>query len=487
MTVRSSNSTLAGPGGPGAGGDHDLVRGGPADPALAAVHFHGVRVEEAARAGHGRDPVAGQLAAHHVHLAADHVGGPGGQVGDGDLVLDPVALPVHLPLVQAGQVENRLAQGLGRDRARVQAHAADHVLALDDPHSPLELRRGDGSLLAARARADHQHVEVVHMIQCDDRRPPFEPLRAAFRSGASYAGTVRLVSLLPSATEIVYALGLGDDLAGVTFECDEPPAARAEKTIVVGGRDTSGMTPGDIDRYVRAQMASGQDLYTLHARALAELAARPDPDPGPVPGLRAPVRAGRRRPGLPGLPRGRADPGPALARRGTGLDPGRRAAGRGRRTRRAAGRRAPRPAGPGRGERGRAGRPSGGRARVGGSAVHRRALGPRSGHRAGGRPVPVAGAGAGAASVQTELGGRRRGRAGPRRGRAVRLPPARRDRAGAGRRQALPGGAGVGDRRRRHRGPPGSPAGQRRRRRWPRSCTPGPCPPPPPGAVHRVR
>ena len=82
---------------------------------------------------------------------------------------------------------------------------------------------------------------------------------------------MRLVSLLPSATEIVYALGLGDDLAGVTFECDEPPAARAEKAVVVGGLDTSGMTPGDIDRYVRAQLASGQDLYTLHAQALAEL------------------------------------------------------------------------------------------------------------------------------------------------------------------------------------------------------------------------
>jgi iron complex transport system substrate-binding protein len=85
---------------------------------------------------------------------------------------------------------------------------------------------------------------------------------------------VRLVSLLPSATEIVYALGLGDDLAGVTFECDEPPAARAEKVVVVSGRDTTGMTPGDIDRYVRGQLAAGRDLYTLHARALAEL----DPD-----------------------------------------------------------------------------------------------------------------------------------------------------------------------------------------------------------------
>ena len=85
---------------------------------------------------------------------------------------------------------------------------------------------------------------------------------------------MRLVSLLPSATEIVYALGLGDDLVGVTFECDEPPAARAEKEVVVGGRDTSGMTPADIDRYVRDQLASGEDLYTLHADALARL--RPD-------------------------------------------------------------------------------------------------------------------------------------------------------------------------------------------------------------------
>jgi len=85
---------------------------------------------------------------------------------------------------------------------------------------------------------------------------------------------VRLVSLLPSATEIVYSLGLGEDLVGVTFECDEPPAARSEKTIVVGGRDTRGMTAREIDSYVRAQLAAGADLYTLHARALADL--RPD-------------------------------------------------------------------------------------------------------------------------------------------------------------------------------------------------------------------
>jgi iron complex transport system substrate-binding protein len=86
-------------------------------------------------------------------------------------------------------------------------------------------------------------------------------------------GGVRLVSLLPSATEIVYALGLGDDLVGVTFECDEPAAARREKVVVVGGRDTRGMAPGEIDDYVKAQLAAGGDLYTLHADALAGLGA----------------------------------------------------------------------------------------------------------------------------------------------------------------------------------------------------------------------
>ncbi len=83
---------------------------------------------------------------------------------------------------------------------------------------------------------------------------------------------MRVVSLLPSATEIVYALGLGDDLVGVSFECDEPASARTDKTVVVGGKDTRGMSPSDIDAYVRSQLAAGQELYTLHADALAALA-----------------------------------------------------------------------------------------------------------------------------------------------------------------------------------------------------------------------
>lgn len=81
------------------------------------------------------------------------------------------------------------------------------------------------------------------------------------------------MSLLPSATEIVTALGRYDELVGVTFECDEPQTARAEKAVVVGGRDTRDMTPSAIDEYVHAKLAASEDLYTLHADALAGLAA----------------------------------------------------------------------------------------------------------------------------------------------------------------------------------------------------------------------
>jgi iron complex transport system substrate-binding protein len=79
---------------------------------------------------------------------------------------------------------------------------------------------------------------------------------------------VRIASLLPSATEIVYALGLGEDLVAVTFECDEPPRARLDNAVVVGGLDTEGLTPGQVDALVREHVAAGTDLYRLDEAAL---------------------------------------------------------------------------------------------------------------------------------------------------------------------------------------------------------------------------
>ena len=80
---------------------------------------------------------------------------------------------------------------------------------------------------------------------------------------------MRIVSLLPSTTEIVFDLGLGDQLLGVTFECNFPPEARQGREIVVGGMDTKHLTPLEIDEFVRARLAAGDELYSLDDAALA--------------------------------------------------------------------------------------------------------------------------------------------------------------------------------------------------------------------------
>lgn len=85
---------------------------------------------------------------------------------------------------------------------------------------------------------------------------------------------MRIVSLLPSTTEIVFQLGLADQLLGVTFECNFPPEARVGREIVVGGMDTKHLTPLEIDRLVRERLARGDELYSLDEAALA----RCDPD-----------------------------------------------------------------------------------------------------------------------------------------------------------------------------------------------------------------
>lgn len=85
---------------------------------------------------------------------------------------------------------------------------------------------------------------------------------------------MRIASLLPSATEIVYALGLQDQLVGVTFECDYPGDPRAGRPILVGGLDTHGLDTAAIDDLVRRKAAAGENLYQLDEAALRQ--ARPD-------------------------------------------------------------------------------------------------------------------------------------------------------------------------------------------------------------------
>jgi iron complex transport system substrate-binding protein len=75
---------------------------------------------------------------------------------------------------------------------------------------------------------------------------------------------VRIVSLLPSATEIVFALGLGDQLEGVTHECDHPPEAREKPIISRPALPVGATIPAvEIDRAVRERMDAKEPLYVL--------------------------------------------------------------------------------------------------------------------------------------------------------------------------------------------------------------------------------
>jgi iron complex transport system substrate-binding protein len=83
---------------------------------------------------------------------------------------------------------------------------------------------------------------------------------------------MRTVSLLPSTTEILFALGAGDQVVGVTFECDHPAEARTRR-IVSTTAIPQGLSPHEIDAFVTQAMHAGEDLYHLDAGALAELDA----------------------------------------------------------------------------------------------------------------------------------------------------------------------------------------------------------------------
>jgi|RhiMetdeSRZDD1v2_1073273.scaffolds.fasta_scaffold482523_2 iron complex transport system substrate-binding protein len=86
-------------------------------------------------------------------------------------------------------------------------------------------------------------------------------------------GSLRVVSLLPSATEIVCALGAGDRLVGVSHECDHPPAV-AGLPALTSARLPAGGASGEVDRSVRDLLRAALAIYDLDVDRLAAL----DPD-----------------------------------------------------------------------------------------------------------------------------------------------------------------------------------------------------------------
>jgi iron complex transport system substrate-binding protein len=82
---------------------------------------------------------------------------------------------------------------------------------------------------------------------------------------------MRIVSLLPSATEVLFALGLGKEIVGVSHECDFPAEART-RPVIIHSRLPHDATPGEIDRLVREYVSRGESLYSVDAEALEALA-----------------------------------------------------------------------------------------------------------------------------------------------------------------------------------------------------------------------
>jgi len=82
---------------------------------------------------------------------------------------------------------------------------------------------------------------------------------------------MRIVSLLPSATEILFALGLDREIVGVSHECDFPARART-KTVVIHSRIPNDTPPEEIDRLVQEHVHRGESLYAVDAEVLETLA-----------------------------------------------------------------------------------------------------------------------------------------------------------------------------------------------------------------------
>ena len=142
------------------GRDDDGVGGQPALGAVACGDGDRVRVGEARSADDERHAIAPQLVADDLPLALDDLPHPDRDVVDRDVVLQPVVLPVDRALVEAGEVEDRLADRLRRDRSGVDARAADLAVPLDERDAVAELRGLDRRLLPRGTGAEDDELEV---------------------------------------------------------------------------------------------------------------------------------------------------------------------------------------------------------------------------------------------------------------------------------------------------------------------------------------
>src|SRR5581483_4248854 len=114
------------------------------------------------------------------------------------------------------------------------------------------------------ARAGGASIDL-RFLACKDRSFSPEPFR------------MRIVSLLPSATEILFAIGAGNDVVGRTHECDFPPEATllpvlTSSSLFGDNGSAHNASSREIDRHVREKLHSGSSIYSLDSELLERLA-----------------------------------------------------------------------------------------------------------------------------------------------------------------------------------------------------------------------
>src|SRR3954453_11014400 len=123
----------------------------------------------------------------------------------------------------------------------------------------------------------HRADEVTSVEALDEVLPTLspaiealDPLLDLLVAQKCHIRQVRIVSLVPSATEMLFALGLGDQVVAVTHECDYPPEA-AGKPRLTRSLVPAGLSAGEIDAEVRRLTGEGRHLYELDEAALRDL------------------------------------------------------------------------------------------------------------------------------------------------------------------------------------------------------------------------
>ena len=129
----------------------------------------------------------------------------------------------------------------------------------EEPHKPHSNSRGIGTFARVKKLGTHIFSNRI---------------RWAFGGQPLSKRLTRIVSLLPSATEIVYALGLGNSLVGVSHECDYPEDAKGKPKIIEPIFDTTKLSSERIDTLVVENMRLGKSIYRIRFEELKKA----DPD-----------------------------------------------------------------------------------------------------------------------------------------------------------------------------------------------------------------